>query len=74
MGQITLYIPEELEVTVKREAKKAKISLSAYVVELLRRRLKPKKWSPQFLKICGSWEGDFPERQQIADSLRKKME
>lgn len=41
MAQITIYLPPELEAEVRREARSAKLSLSAFIAARLER--KPKK-------------------------------
>jgi hypothetical protein len=65
MGQLTLYIPDELEKELKRAAKRAKKSVSAYVAELAGRKLHLGTWPETFLKTYGSWEGDFPETKPL---------
>ncbi len=65
MAQLTLYIPDPLEKQLKQAARKAKKSLSAYVVELAEQKLRPKKWSKDFLATYGSWKGEFPEAAEL---------
>jgi hypothetical protein len=74
MGQITLYLPEKVEEIVKKEAKKAHKSISAYVTEILNSKLTPKKWSHNFLKVCGSWEGEFPIIEDLKSTKRDDLE
>lgn len=74
MGQITLYLPEKIEEMVKKEAKKSHRSVSSYVTEILNSKLAPKKWSPHFLKVCGSWEGEFPKIENLKESTRDEWE
>lgn len=62
MAQVTIYLPDELEKKVRREAKRARKSLSAYLAELAAGRRAPKKgWPEGFAALFGSWEGDFPQ-------------
>ena len=74
MGQITLYLPEKVEEIVKKEAKKAHKSISAYVTEILNSKLTPKKWSHNFSKVCGSWEGEFPIIEDLKSTKRDDLE
>ena len=59
MAQVTLYIPDEVATRIKREAKRSGQSLSAYMTELAKREVAPAQWPASFLKLFGSWEGDF---------------
>lgn len=67
MAQITLYVPDEVASAVKRSARRARKSVSAYVVDLLPENKKPRRRKKQvtmgdLLKgVAGSWKGDFPE-------------
>jgi hypothetical protein len=65
MAQLTLYIPDALEKELRRAARRAKKSLSAYMVELAGKRLKPGQWPKSFSDTFGSWVGDFPEIEQL---------
>jgi hypothetical protein len=64
MAQLTLYVPDEIEKELRRAAKRAKKSLSAYVVELARQKLKPAKWPASFAATYGTWQGSFPNRRE----------
>ena len=65
MGRITLYLPKQLEETIKKEARKTQKTVSSYVTEILSNKLVQKKWSKAFLNICGSCEGEFPEIKKL---------
>lgn len=60
MAQITLYLPDEVARRIRAEAKKAKVSVSAYMASLATAKLSPHAWPPGFAQLFGSWEGDFP--------------
>lgn len=61
MAQLTIYLPEDVEKALRRRARVAKKSLSAYVVDLARGPdKKTTGWPKGFAKLAGSWEGDFP--------------
>ena len=59
MAQVTLYLPDDVATRIRREAKRAGQSLSAYVTALARRDVAPSQWPASFQKLYGSWEGDF---------------
>jgi hypothetical protein len=63
MAQVTIYLPKEVEKELRAGAKRAKKSLSAYIVDLAMERQHPRKkkgWPKELLDLFGSWEGDFP--------------
>ena len=64
MGQVTLYLPEKVEAVVKKEAKKAHKSISAYVTEILSNKLAPKKWSKNF-----SWKKSRKKSLTLIDNI-----
>ena len=74
MGQVTLYLPKNVEDIIKKEAKKNRKSISAYVTEILYQKLAPKKWSNSFLKVCGTWEGEFGDIKDLKNSKRDPLE
>lgn len=64
MGQVTIYIPKDLEQVLRENARNAGKSLSAYLRELANRACRPKAWPEGFNDLFGSWEGTCPH---IAD-------
>lgn len=58
---MTLYLPDAVEKELRRAAKRAKKSLSAYLTELARQRLMPAEWPAAFRETYGSWKGEFPD-------------
>jgi hypothetical protein len=65
MAQVTLYLPEELAAELRRGAKRARKSLSAYVAELAAGRTRPRAWPPELLATFGSWRGAFPVPEEL---------
>jgi len=61
MGQLNVYVPDELEEKIKKEAKREGKSVSAFVLEAVKSKVEPTGWSKEFLSTFGSWEGEFPE-------------
>ena len=60
MAQVTLYLPEDIAKRIRREARRSRKSLSAYVAELAARELAPASWPHGFAGLYGSWAGEFP--------------
>jgi len=65
MAQVTIYLPDDLEESIKAEARRTRQSLSAYMAGLARVKLKPTRWPKQFSKLFGAWEGAFLEMQDL---------
>ncbi len=60
MSQLTIYLPGTLERQVKKEAKRSRKSLSAFMADLATEALRPPRWPKDFTKLYGSWGGKFP--------------
>ena len=69
VSQVSIYIPDELERSLREAAEREKTSVSAYVTELIRRAVKPDRWPESFLATFGSWEGSFdiPEEPPVEE-------
>lgn len=64
MAQLTIYLPEPVEKRLRVRARRAKKSLSAYVVELIEERsgeTTNNGWPPEFLALFGSVDASFPD-------------
>ena len=57
MAQITIYVPDDVARRIKREAKRAKKSLSAYLTELATGQQRDASWPPGFFELQGSCGG-----------------
>lgn len=60
MAQVTIYLPESVEKAVRREAKRARKSVSAYIADLARAQVAQARWPDHFEDLYGSWHGRFP--------------
>ncbi len=62
MAQLNIYIPDELEKKLRQEAKKNKLSVSAFIVGLFVKSHKKTKWSSSFFDdLGGKWKGEFSD-------------
>ena len=71
MAQVTIYLPDDLAERLRREAKKAGTSLSAYIAALAERKPGRRRWPPGFEKLYGSWEGAFPDIEELPADERE---
>lgn len=56
MGQLNLYVPDELEEKIKKEAKREGKSIPAFVLETIKNKVDPQNWSKEFLNTFGAAE------------------
>ena len=61
MGQLTIYLPDATEKSVKAAARRAKKTVSAYVADLAGKKPPPARWPKGYAKVLGTWEGRFPQ-------------
>jgi hypothetical protein len=62
MPQINLYVSDDFEKRIRAEAKRRRLSLSAYLTGLLQNRVGKKGWREGFFtRVVGGWQGDLPE-------------
>lgn len=63
MSQITLYVDEETERRMKEAARAAGMSISRWVVELIRARTTT-DWPDSVRRLAGAW-ADLPEAELL---------
>ncbi len=61
MGQLTIYLPEDVEKSVRAGARRARKTVSAYLADLAGGKARRSGWPTAYAKVLGTWEGDFPE-------------
>lgn len=76
MGQVTIYLEDELEARMAAEAKARKLSKSKWIALLIRENLVD-EWPPTVREAAGSWD-DFPDLEEIrgeaqADVARERL-
>ncbi len=60
MAQVTIYMPDPVERAVRRAAKRARKSVSAFLTDLARAHVRPTAWPPGWADLYGSWVGELP--------------
>lgn len=74
MGQLNVYVPDDLEKKIKAQAKCEGKSVSAYVVDAVRQRIEPEGWSPEFLSLLGSEPTEFPDVEDLPPQQRPSFD
>jgi hypothetical protein len=59
VAQITIYVPDPVARKLRRDAKKARKSLSAYLTDLAAGRSRSSTWPRWFFELQGSCRGSF---------------
>jgi len=72
MGQVTIYLEDELEARMAAEAEARKLSKSKWIATVIREKLVD-EWPPAVREAAGSWD-DFPELEQIRDQAQGDVE
>ena len=67
MGQLTIYIDNDIEKKVNNMVKKSGMSKSKWVAELIREKT-ANSWPDSVIQLAGAWE-DIP----TAEDIRKNM-
>jgi hypothetical protein len=74
MPQLHLYVPEDLAAKVREKAKARNLTVSRYLAEVIRREVGEGWPEGYFDRVCGKWEGEFPElSRQEAEELEKEF-
>ena len=76
MGQVTIYLEDELEAKMIADAKARKLSKSKWIATVIREKLVD-EWPTAICESAGSW-GDFPDLEDLrgeshADTVREGL-
>jgi len=63
MAQVTIYLPNDLEATVKATAKSLNLSISKFIASLLEEKVQ-NEWGSDVHKLSGAWD-DFSPLDEI---------
>lgn len=64
MGQVTIYLDNEIESKLKKAAKASKKSVSKWVAALIKEKVST-EWPQNIVNLAGSWKEDFPSLEEI---------
>lgn len=76
MGQVTIYLEDEIERKMVAAAESARLSKSKWIAGLIREKV-ANEWPQSILELAGAWQ-DFPSIDVIradlgSDISREKM-
>lgn len=71
MGQVTIYLDDEIEKRMTANAKAMKLSKSRWIANVIREKLVD-EWPPNVRELAGSWE-DFPTLEEIRETGRRDI-
>jgi len=76
MGQVTIYLDDEVEARMRAEAKSANLSQSKWIANLIREKIDD-EWPMSIRTLSGAWK-DFPDIEDIrggdgSDSPREAL-
>ncbi|MCK5674778.1 MAG: hypothetical protein KAH95_15470 [Spirochaetales bacterium] len=76
MGQVTIYLEDQIEIKMKSAAKSAELSLSKWIAGVIKDKISS-EWPVSVINLSGAWE-DFPSAAEIregytSDSIREQL-
>ncbi len=63
MGQVTIYLEDEIEHKMTEAAKSAHLSKSKWIAKVIQEKV-ANEWPQSVVNLAGSWE-DFPDLEEI---------
>ena len=69
MGQVTIYLDDEIEKRMTANAKAMKLSKSKWIANAIREKLVD-EWPANVRELAGSWK-DFPTLEEIRDTKQQ---
>jgi len=64
MGQVTIYLDNEIENKIKTAAKTSDLSVSKWITNIIKEKIST-EWPQDVIKLAGSWKEDFPSLEEI---------
>lgn len=71
MGQVTIYLEEEIEKRMTANAKAMKLSKSKWIANVIREKLVD-EWPANVRELAGGWE-DFPTLEEIRETEQQDI-
>lgn len=69
MGQVTIYLDNEVEAKLKKAAKAQNTSVSKWVSSVIKEKIST-EWPANIVELAGSWKDDFPSIEEIRSTER----
>jgi hypothetical protein len=73
MGQVTIYLDNEIEKKMKHAARANQMSVSKWVADLIREKIST-QWPQDVANLAGSWKEDFPSLSEIRSTQGEDSE
>mgnify|MGYP000191588066 CR=1 FL=1 len=64
MGQVTIYLDNEIENKMKHAARTKHLSVSKWVANIIKEKIST-EWPQDVINLAGSWKDDFPSLEEI---------
>jgi predicted transcriptional regulator len=64
MGQVTIYLDNEIEKKIKDAAKASHVSVSKWIAGIIKEKISA-EWTQDIVNLSGSWADDFPTLEEI---------
>jgi hypothetical protein len=64
MGQVTIYLDNEIENKMKKAAKTSHLSVSKWISKIIKDKIST-EWPQDVVNLAGSWKKDFPTLEEI---------
>ncbi len=76
MGQVTIYLEDEIEIKMRNAAKSLHLSQSKWISTLIKEKV-ANEWPESVLKLAGAWH-DLPTAEEIrsmqgSDTMREEL-
>jgi hypothetical protein len=71
MGQVTIYLDDEIETRMTANAKAMKLSKSKWIANVIREKLVD-EWPANVRELAGSWK-DFPPLEEIRETKQRDV-
>jgi len=72
MGQVTIYLEDEIEQRMVEAAKSAHLSKSKWIAGLIREKV-ANEWPQSVVELAGAW-GDFPSLEEIRSGVGRDVD
>ncbi|HFC30258.1 MAG TPA: CopG family transcriptional regulator [Oceanospirillales bacterium] len=70
MGQVTIYLEDEIESKMVEAAQSAHLSKSKWIAQVIKEKV-DSQWPLSVQEAAGSWEDDFPNAEQMRENIGK---
>lgn len=74
MSQLNIYVPNEVEEVIRKEAKNKGKTISNYLAEIIKGHFKKDRWDKNFFtQVVGKWQGAFPKIERQVPEEREGL-